>query len=434
MRYGGRLQGASRLRRPRSLALERRSGWAATAPAPAAGLFVGAIGFSLAFAAGGGDLNGSSRLAADRADARPTKAPLAVVGIRSGDRVRVTRRDPLTLAPRRWSHRLGEYRDTYSFAPGGKRIAFGTSAVPFGSATGCCGRVGIRLVRKRNLTVSANIRTGSYAAAVAWLRTRRLVALTPGTRTVRTVNPKTGRTLKRRTLPFGDFAHCDAADARERALIVLVGRNLFVIGPDGGVRTFELPPEFAGCEQHVPGAPDIQIALAPGGERAFVVAEGGDPIAELELESSELTVHGSPTGAVGKVDAIGLAQRRLALARRGPSGRRVELLDLEVETQRTIDDDAGKAHLVKGTVLTYDGRRRLGAAGSGVRGVRGYRPDGQRRFQLLGGKRIAKVVAVGRFAYAMHTRGLAVIDVPSGTVVSRSSTRPPLGARFLTRP
>jgi hypothetical protein len=413
MRYG-RLQGASRLRQ-RSPSSELRASWAI---APAAGLLVSATCISLAFGAWGGDEHAS--FAADRADALPTSKPLAAVGLDGGGAVSVRRLDPLTLAPTGRRAVLGEYHRAYSFAPDGKGIAFGISAAPqrSDSVIGCCGRVGIRLVRKRKLRVKANIRTGTAAVALAWLRKRRLVALAGGG--VRTVNPNTGRTLKLGKVPFDEF-HCDAADARKRALIVLADRRLFVIGPGGDVRTFELPPEFAQCGR---------IALPPSYERVFVVADGGDPIVELELENSELTVHSTPTGAVGEVDAIGFSHRRLVLARRDESGLPlgVEVFDLETGSTTMIDPEAGEARLVKGTVLAFDG-----GSGAGPIGVRGYLPDGERRFQLLGRKRIVRVEARGPFAWAMHRRGVAVIDVPSGIVVSRSSAKPPLGAEWLTR-
>jgi hypothetical protein len=334
-------------------------------------------------------------LAWDRRDPLPGSEPLATVG---GS---VTRLDPLTLTPTGRRADLGEYHDTYSFAPDGSRIAFGISAPGDDSAIGPPGRVGIRLIRSRDLTVSADIRIGVYGAALAWLRPRRLVALRgvggvvtdpppqpPFDATVVTVDPNTGEVLKRRRLPFGasEF-HCDAADARERALLVLARRNLFVIGPGGGVRTFGLPREFRRCGQ---------IALAPGGRRAFVVAKGGDVVTEVALARSRRIVHRLPAGPGG--NAVGLGHRRLLLAHR-PNG--VELINARRESRRTIDRKAGAARLVKGTVLTYDGRRR---------GVRGYAPDGERRFRLLGGKRIAKVEAAGRFAYAIRRDGVAIID------------------------
>ena len=349
----------------------------------------------------------------------------------------VTRLDRLSLAPTGRRSLLGEYHDTYSFAPRGSRIAFGISAPGGDSAIGCCGRVGIRVINSRNLRVAANIRTGVYAAALAWLRPKRLVALLgeggvvtepppepPHHATVITVNPATGKVLETRELPFGASPfHCDAADARRRALIVLARRNLFAIGPGGGVRSFELPEPFGRCGK---------IALAPSGKRAFAVSRHGDLVAELALDDWQLILHQLSPGPGGIVDPVALARRRLVLAHRCRNGRPkgVGLIGLKNGSRRMIDRKAGAVRVVKGTALTYDGRPLRRAAGIGVRG---HQPNGSRRFRLLRGKRVAKIERRGRFAYAIRRRGVAVIDVPTGRVVSRSSAKPPLNAEVLTR-
>jgi hypothetical protein len=375
-------------------------------------------------ACGAGACATDAPLASDREDRLPTSEPLATVG------GFVTRLDPLTLKPTGPRAELGEYHDAYSFAPDGSAIAFGISA------PGPTDRVGIRLVDSRDLTVSGNVETGVYAAALAWLRPERLVALLgvggqlplprpPHRATVVTVDPATRQVIERRELPFGDSPfHCDAAEAPERALIVLAGRRLFIVGVDGEVQTVALPRPFDRCGE---------VALAPREERAFAVAKGGGVVAEVALATSRLAVHRLPRGPAGEVEAVGLGPHTLAVAHRSrkkgrPNG--VELLDAKRESRSTIDRRAGEARVSGGTVLTFDGPPFRGAAGIGVRG---YRRGGHRRFQLLSGH-IAEVEVAGRFAYAIRRDGVAIIDVRSGTVVNRSSARPPVTADLLTLP
>ena len=358
---------------------------------------------------GAGATASDESIGSDRAQDLPTDAPLGIVGNPCCG-VELARLDPVTLMPMRTRADLGEYHDTYSFSPNGRTIAFGLSANP---SDGEGGRVGIKLVDARELAVTGEISIGVFAAVVAWLEPRRLIALLGGpppgsdeTTTVVAVDPATGEVLARQQVPFP----CDTAEVRGQALLSLAGRHLSIVRSDGGVETVRLPRPFRRCGE---------IATPSGDREAFVVAQGGGVVAEIALASSRLRVHELPGRLTGDVDAVGLGRHRLMLAQRGrraqPQG--VVLVDTRAQSRETIDPSAGAARANGGTLLTFDGRPV--AAGSGI-GVRGYRLDGRRRFQVLRGEHIANVKVAGRFAYALNNSGVAVIDTRSGSVVTRS--------------
>lgn len=355
----------------------------------------------------------------------PTGAPLALLASSADGQVSVTRVDPLTLAPTGTSSTLPEYHDTYSFSPDRSAIGFGVST---DSGTGE-GRIGVRVLDSSDLSIAADINTGVNADYVAWLRPRRLVALLgmsfsggpcpappcpapapddPDHSTVVTVNPLTEQVLERRKVPL----HCDAAEARERALISLAGRRLSMIGSDGDVRSVRLPRQFSRCGD---------LVVSPGAEEAFVVARHANTVAEVALKNSRLTLHRFPAGPGGEVEAVGLDRNRLVLAHRRSNGRPlgVEVLDTERERRRMIDPGAGQARVSNRTILTF-GRRRSSRS-TGI-GVRGFSRTGRRRFWLLRTQRIRAVEIKGRFAYVLLPDAVAVINVSSGTVVSRAAS------------
>src|SRR5262245_2780241 len=79
--------------------------------------------------------------------------------------------DPLTLQPTGTQVRLGEYHDSLSLSPDGRRAAFGISA-PGGAA-----RIGVRVVDVAGLQVTRDVETGIAAEAVAWASNNRIVAV-----------------------------------------------------------------------------------------------------------------------------------------------------------------------------------------------------------------------------------------------------------------
>lgn len=353
-------------------------------------------------------------LASDRGQRPPKDAPIAIVG---GPATRfVTRVDPITLEPTGPTARLGEYHHAYSFSPDGSTIAFGLSA-PSDAGSG---RIGIRLVKARDLTVAGNINTGVFAGGLAWLEPRRLVALLGedfegGQATLVIVDPATGEALER----LGPLPSCDTSEVRGQALLSLARGSLSVVRSDATVETVPLPRAFQECGQ---------IATGPGDRVAFAVAAGGAVVAEVALASSEPTVHRLGRRHAGDEEVVGLGGRRLLLALRGPSGRfsdgrpdGVELLDIEARSRKTIDRAAGEVRVSGGTLLAFEGKPF--ARGHGI-GVRAYALDGHRRFHLLKGEHIVDVETAGPFAYALgRGRSLAVIDTRSGTVVDRSRSR-----------
>jgi hypothetical protein len=374
-----------------------------------------AIGALLAFAVGAGAED--EPLASDGRQSLPTDAPLA---IRGGPATRsVTRVDPITLVPKGPNARLGEYHHTHSFSPNGSAIAFGISAPNDAGGE----RIGIRLVDARDLTIAGNITTGVFAAAVAWLEPRRIVALlgdplsAVDQSTVVIVDPATGAILTRLGVP--PSCEGETSEVRGQALISLAGRSLSVVRSDATVETVPLPRAFEECGQITIGSSDKQ---------ALVVAAGGAVVAEVALASSRLTVRRIGRNHVGDVEAVGLGRRRLLLALRGRSGRfsdgrprGVELLDIEARSRETIDRSAGEVRVSGGTLLAFEGLPF--ARGHGL-GVRGYGLDGRRRFRLLKGEHIGDVEIAGRFAYALiRGGGVAIIDTRSRSVVHRSKTR-----------
>jgi hypothetical protein len=371
---------------------------------------------------GAGATAGDESLGSERAQDLPTDAPLGIVGNPCCG-VEVARLDPVTLKPTRPRADLGEYHDTYSFSPNGRAIAFGISANPSGQSGG---RIGIRVVDARDLAVTGNISTGVFAAAVAWLEPRRLIALLafsvagpcedppcapptpfdPDETTVVAVDPATGEVLARHQVPFP----CDTAEVRGQALLSLAGRRLSIVRSDGGAETVRLPRPFRGCGE---------IATPISDREAVVVARGGGVVAEIALASSRLSVHDLPGRLTGDVEAVALGGHRLLLAQHGRRGQPngVVLVDTQTQSRKTIDPSAGGVRVNGRTLLTFDGRPV--AAGSGI-GVRGYRLDGRPRFQVLRGEHVANVKVTGRFAYALSNSRVAVIDTRSGSVVKRS--------------
>ena len=368
----------------------------------------------------------------ERGRDRPAREPLAIVA-GPGTSVIVTHLDPLTLrreGPRRV---LREFHDRYSFSPDKSAVAFGISAPP----TGGGGRVGVQVVDTDDLNVSANIQTGVFGAALAWVEPRRLVALLgsscslncpdpAGGRQLRAavVDPVTSEQLALHGLPVGDARNrCGVEEARGEALLVLVGESLFVVRADQDLETVPLPPSFERCED---------VVAAPGGETAFAVSDRGDLVAEVGLTDSSVEVHRIRGRASGTVKAIALDDRRLVLVRSGPNGepRGVELLDLDRDRRQVVDPRAGNARVVGNTIITFGGE----PAGSRGMGVRGYDRNGRREFGLLGGERIVTVEPFGRFAYAVNRSGFAIADVRAGAVVHRSSARPRQSQGFILQP
>ena len=381
-----------------------------------------ALGAAVALVAAGA--GAMAPAAPERDRAVPSRAPLAAVA-GPGTSMVITHLDPLTLRREGPTDTLGEWHDGYSFSPDREAIAFGISA------PGTGGRVGIRVVDTDDLNPTANIETGVFADALAWLEPRRLVAMLGGACTntcaaltgrprsfqAVVVDPVTGEELQRHLLPAGDAGRrCGVVEARGEALLALVGRIVFVIRAEGDYETVPLPQPFPKCGN---------LVAVPGGETAFALSVRGEVVAELDLASSQLEVHRVADPAPGKVRAIALDDRRLVMVRSRPNGQPdgVELLDLDRERRRTLDPRADDAVLVDGTILT-----------SGGHGVRGYDRNGRREFALLDQERIVTVEPFGRFAYAVNRKGFAIIDVRAGSVVHRFSVRPPQRPGFLLRP
>lgn len=94
------------------------------------------------------------------------------------------------------------------------------------------------------------------------------------------------------------------------------------------------------------------------------------------------------------------------------------VIDTATWRGRVVDAAAGAARAFAGGLLVYDGwvgspRRR------GI-GVRAYRADGRRLFRVLGREAVWDVQVDGGHAYLQGSKGLRVVNLESGRVISRS--------------
>lgn len=344
----------------------------------------------------------------------PTHAPLAVTGVQSGGPEVLARLDPLTLAPRGPTFDLPEFHDSWSFSPDGRRVALGTSAG--GPAMG----IGIHILDVRSLRQVRGIRVPIAVEGLAWLGPRRLVGALQG-ETVFVADPVAGRTLLIRAVRAGRECriHPPAA-VTKRALVMLLGRRLVTVGSDKRVRTASLrglPDACAGAAVVVDGA----------GRRAFVVA-GAESIPVVDLRAMH-TVGRHVTGPVPRSDdsaAIWLGHGTIAAAHtRGNLGRPagVELIDTRSWTRRTIAPRGGAVRRAGRELLVFDGGYVLPRLVRGI-GLRAYGLRGRPLWRVLRGERISNVQVAGRFAYAIGSRGLAVVDLRERKVVTRTRRAP----------
>jgi hypothetical protein len=350
------------------------------------------------------------------------RAPLAAVTAQSGGPTVIARLDPNSLAPRDPKLVLGEYHRAWSFSPGGSKLALGTSAG--GPAQG----LGIHIVDAATLTELPGITVPIAVEALAWLRPRRIAGELQGN-TVFVADPVAGRIVSRRQVRAGpDCAIHPPAVATKRALVMLIGRLAVSVRADGSVRTASL--------RGLPGAcTGAAIVLDRRHDRAFTVA-GGSSVAEIDLRTMRVTgrrLAGS-TLAADDTTATWLPHGLIAAAHtRSSSGRPagVELIDTNTWTRRVVARRAGGVRRAGSTLLAFDGGFASPLAGERI-GLAGYSLSGRPRWRLLRGERIWDVQVAGRLAYAMGSRGLAVVDLRRHVVVKRSRSAPD-EVEFLTR-
>jgi hypothetical protein len=150
------------------------------------------------------------------------------------------------------------------------------------------------------------------------------------------------------------------------------------------------------------------------------------------MRVTRLTVRG-PRPAGRYTDAAWLGRGRLAAANSDSRGRPggVEVIDTRRRTRRRIDASAGGVAVASGALLVFQGDG-PSTARTARTGLRAYRPDGRLRFQALRGERVRDLEIAGRRGYAIGTHGLAVVDVVTGRVISRSRFDRNRVVKFLT--
>ena len=338
--------------------------------------------------------------------------PLTGVGTRVGCF------DPLSLRATSPPVVIGEYHHAWSISPDGGRVALGISA------PGPTARVGVRIVELGSWTAGLDVETGIAAAGLAWLTDRRLVArLLDGD--IVLLDPVTGAVVER--WATGSTADAATARTRRRFLALVSSRRagrLSVVDATGRLRRLSL--------RHPADAPAgrrLRPALVadPRRERAYVLMDARTVI-DVDLRRMRvrrLRVRPAPrpverAGAVElrRWQAIWLGGGRLALSGYDqgsrPGGRAATI----PAGLSTIDTRSGAvARIDAGAIGVTRAPRRL--LTYGLRGVRGYTLGDRRVFEVLRGKRVSNLDAVGQLAYAGTGAATYVIDTRSGRVRGR---------------
>jgi hypothetical protein len=207
-----------------------------------------------------------------------------------------------------------------------------------------------------------------------------------------------------------------------------MGRLAVSVHADGRVRTASLrglPDACAGAA----------IVLDRRHDRAFTLA-GGSLVAEIDLRTMRVTPRrlAGPALAADDTTATWLPHGLIAVAHtRSSYGRPagVELIDTNTWTRRVVARRAGGVRRAGSTLLAFDGGFASPLAGQRI-GLVGYSLSGQPRWRLLGGQRIWNVQVAGHLAYAIGSRGLAVVDLRTHRVLRRTR-RAPDEVEFLSR-
>jgi hypothetical protein len=333
------------------------------------------------------------------------------------------RRLPLAAEPLGWS-----------FAPDRSRLVTGSTA------RGARLRfIDLRAMRTLgDVTIS---RRGS-GVATAWVGPRRVLAVvvTPGCcgagdTIVAAVDAERRRVLWRRRLG----GSLQAGERLDGSLLLVLGPRGFAlgqsrlvqVGPDGPVRSAELPEIISGTRP----AKAVTHSWTPGlavdrpGSRAFIV-QARAPVAEVDLRTFEVQSHPLPpeAGAADALagpqrDALWLGRGTLAITgsdRRDNPGRRAReapagltLVDTDRWLAREIHAKTTDVELVAGMLLASC------YLCDSPGGLTGFSVDGRRRFHLFERTQVVGVQALGRKALVGSTRGITLIDARTGRALRR---------------
>jgi hypothetical protein len=221
-----------------------------------------------------------------------------------------------------------------------------------------------------------------------------------------------------RDLP--DALRCDGTDELVTAgghFALLLRDRLAVVDRRGRIRLSRRTHAADACDT-------AGLAVDRARRRAVVASDSA--VSTVDLRTLRVRTRPLPGAAPqGAADAHAVWVRRglVAIARRDarwkPLG--VELIDTRTGARRMLDRRAGAVRRGARRVLAFDGGL-LPAETGGSIGVRAYDRRGRRRFHLLGRRLVTMVEPAGRFAYAQGVGRLAVIDLRTGRIVSRSRT------------
>jgi hypothetical protein len=397
--------------------------------------------------------DGATAASPGTATAAPTK-PLLGMLMLPDTAVILAHLDPLTLEPRSRRVEVGEYHEAWSLSPDRSHVALGISS------PGRRARSGIMIVDLEAMKVVRAVDTGVFAAALAWLAPRRLVAglgrafvtrgqAPPGGTVL--VDPHTGKILRR----WADLSDPQASARTGDGLVMLfpgpptatpeatAAARLAVVDARGRVRSVTLERIRLAFRDGVQWD-EAGLAVDPARARAYVFAAEA-PAAEIDLRTMRVSYHHvealleaprelnesepQPSGALnwrfrralwlgdGRIlvfgsDFIATGGEELAAIAAGAT-----LVDTRTWSACVLDERGGGAALVAGKVLVY-GR---GDPASG--GLRAYTTRGSQAFRLLDRDDVAHVQAAGRLAYVRTRTAVYVVDVTSGKVVTRVSPR-----------
>lgn len=352
-------------------------------------------------------------------------------GLRYGARMNLlTPYDPVRLVPSGPAIRLGHFASSWSVSP--DRRSF-VAAAGWRPTKG--GPAAIRFVDLARGRVEGTLSlAGEFGrvTATAWLRGRVLIVVSGSSSTrVYAVDPSRRVTIARMEIP-GTVVLGERTGSKLVLMLAAAGRigpaTIAVVDRSARVRTVVLDRISAGTTTTGEGADRSTtirrpaLALAPSGERAFVLG-AREPPASIDLRT--LAVRYAPvrlTARVGKrVDgsvrtAATLPDGRLVVGGYDPGGTRAAglwLVDPKNWSRRLLDPDGNWFRVAGGLVF---------ARGDGGTGLRILQPSGD-AIELFRTGSVGRVTVVGTRAlvtfFGTNTKA-AVLDLETGRVVRRA--------------
>lgn len=343
--------------------------------------------------------------------------------------VRVEPRSLRLLGPR---VPVGLHDFPWSRSPDGTRLVLGSGRAR-----------SLRFAEVAPLRGGRRLAVDGFVAALAWVAPRRVLVVAAGRccpQPLRAlvVDPERGLLRQRR---LGRGGVLDAARTR-RGLVLLLGRQgrigparLAVVGPEGGVRSVELPGVRAGSRQLRPRLSEYRtpgLAVDRAGSRAFVVGASPAVVAEVDLATLRV-VYRRPVERrlADGGNAIGSARRVVwldgALAVTGhddrvenqnqvsePAG--LSLVDTRDWIRRTLDPEVRVAARAGGLLLGW---------GSDEAALVAFARDGSERLRIVrtpagGGLQLAWPFAYRGADAGYKPHRADVVDLRTGRVARAS--------------